>query len=525
MILLFQLSVLSLLFPLALSFQVIAPSTVTIGKAAQVQWIRHNGDPSSFSLLLRRDNQDRGGMLIITITSTSDSQGTADFTSDEQTNYLIQIISDLQPLQGNQQPKQILATSSKISAVQDSNPSQTSTQTTSTTSTSSSQTTSKATPPSTNTSTDRGGNSNNGGADKSESTSSSEGGNTAGTVAGTVANTDAGRSVTAGQAQGTQDTGSGLPSLTTISTPATGTPTDSNAPSSSVSTTTGEPPQTGGPSQKTNVGVIVGTLIGGLLFLFLIFSLLFLYNRRKRRQQTLEYAFRRDLMTRNVEGAERSISFHSVSPSEFNTPGPTNRALRTSQMSSGGLTTYQKYWENQPQDSNQPREAQPMANNTNSSNNNNRNQNEESSNHVHTSNPSTNTFTSSSSLSVFYTAVPKPPQPALAPGFTFPTRAADTPTTPQTTTTTSTSTKTDRQIAIQNKMNQLRSQMIALQSRNARGSGFTEDSKSASEQGGSEREEIEKIREELERLGEIMNSGWALRRTESGGEVPAGLRA
>lgn len=112
----------------------------------------------------------------------------------------------------------------------------------------------------------------------------------------------------------------------------------------------------------------------------------------------------------------------------------------------------------------------------------------------------------SSSPSVFYTAVPKPAAAQLAPGFTFPPVKA-----PEVQ-------LTDRQLAIQNKMQQLRRRLVILQSRNTRGSWNSDEA--VSEESLQERDEINQIREELERLSEIMNSGWALRQTN---DVPAGL--
>ncbi|KAJ8091153.1 hypothetical protein PM082_024582 [Marasmius tenuissimus] len=561
------------LLPLVASFAVEAPNQVTVGKSAEVKWIRHNGDTSSFSLLLRRNDQDHGGVLITTIRSTQASQGTAQFTTDQATNYLIEVITDLSELADDQQPQRILASSSTIKSVQDSNPPAT-TQNPPPASTATQQTTQQTTPrptatttsPSTSTTTtSRSGDSNNnaGGAQTQTSsqtqTTGTEGNDNPGSISasGTGGEATSTGSSPTSESPSNLSTNSGsppaggdssIPATSTGSGTGTGpTPTDSSSP---------EPPLAGATSKKNNLGVILGSVFGGLLFILLIFILLFAYNRRKRRQLTREFAFRRDLMVarpspdmEEQRSSENSrMSFWPVEQSYKSTDFTGESSTRETHVSSSdsfteGLQAYQNYWNSQP----------------------------ETLNTIHTSNLSASTGTStnaSSSPSVFYTAVPQGraaaaqvpqvPQPLyqtpraalqqqqqplyqtgqplyqtstqqplyqtqqLAPGFTFPARPVSS--TISRTVSTPTSTQTDRQTAIQNKINQLRIQMTQLQAENARGSGSS--GGSTYSDGGDKvqnREGIQRIREEIGRLEEIMNSSWA-RRNESAGDLPAGLR-
>ncbi|KAL0569117.1 hypothetical protein V5O48_012853 [Marasmius crinis-equi] len=513
------------LLPLVASFALTVPGQVIVGKPAQVQWIRHNGDPSSFSLLLRRNDQDHGGTLITTIRSTPDSQGSAQFTVDQATSYLIEIVLDLTPVADDQVPI-VRATSSTIIAVQDSNPPDT-TQSNSPTNapTTAPQTTEKTSTSSSSapaSSSSGGSNNNAGGAQTSTASTPTFGGNT-------VTGSNSAAESTTGSGEG----GSGSNTITS---------TESNTAASPTTTSSSpEPPPSGGTSKRSNVGLIVGCVFAGLIFILIVCCLLFTYNRHKRRKHTRAFAFRRDLMVRpSLDSGSRSpdmqerrssgaqISFWPVEGSynttDFTGSGTQETGMSRSDSMQRDLETYQNYWNSQP-NSNEGLNPSPG----------------------HASMPSESTR-ASSSPSVFYTAVPQPvyqtPSPNPPPqqplyqtqaryspefntGFTFPSRPSPSANSP--TVSTPPSTRTDRQIAIQNKMNQLRTQLIVLQSRSARGSGFTDDSSYSSDgvvsgDKSRDREEIVRIREELDRLGEIMNSGWALRRGESGGDVPAGLR-
>ncbi|KAL0062844.1 hypothetical protein AAF712_010300 [Marasmius tenuissimus] len=580
------------LLPLVASFAVEAPNQVTVGKSAEVKWIRHNGDTSSFSLLLRRNDQDHGGVLITTIRSTQASQGTAQFTTDQATNYLIEVITDLSELADDQQPQRILASSSTIKSVQDSNPPATTQNI-----------------PLLQSSSNFHGHPADYAADHPKADShnhlafdeyhhnftfwvmlsfvrrftsliktsivirittqvvlkhkrrakhnqraqkgmaipaSGTGGEATSTGSSPTSESPSNLSTNSGSPPAGGD--SSIPATSTGSGTGTGpTPTDSSSP---------EPPLAGATSKKNNLGVILGSVFGGLLFILLIFILLFAYNRRKRRQLTREFAFRRDLMVarpspdmEEQRSSENSrMSFWPVEQSYKSTDFTGESSTRETHVSSSdsfteGLQAYQNYWNSQP----------------------------ETLNTIHTSNLSASTGTStnaSSSPSVFYTAVPQGraaaaqvpqvPQPLyqtpraalqqqqqplyqtgqplyqtstqqplyqtqqLAPGFTFPARPVSS--TISRTVSTPTSTQTDRQTAIQNKINQLRIQMTQLQSENARGSGSS--GGSTYSDGGDKvqnREGIQRIREEIGRLEEIMNSSWA-RRNESAGDLPAGLR-
>ncbi|KAK7027897.1 hypothetical protein VNI00_015113 [Paramarasmius palmivorus] len=111
-------SVLSIL-PIALSFQIVVPGTITADSRAVAEWKRTEGDPSTFGLLLRTHHQLNGGGLL-TVVSTSDFAGQITFTAKVETQYLFEIVTDTSPFGPNDQPKQILATSNGFSAVRDS---------------------------------------------------------------------------------------------------------------------------------------------------------------------------------------------------------------------------------------------------------------------------------------------------------------------------------------------------------------------------------------------------------------------
>ncbi|KAL0062829.1 hypothetical protein AAF712_010284 [Marasmius tenuissimus] len=311
------------LLPLVASFAVEAPNQVTVGKSAEVKWIRHNGDTSSFSLLLRRNDQDHGGVLITTIRSTQASQGTAQFTTDQATNYLIEVITDLSELADDQQPQRILASSSTIKSVQDSNPPATTQNF-------------HGHPADYPADYPKADSHNHLAFDKYHHNftfwvmlsfvrgftllikpsivtriitqvvlklkrrakhkrrvqkgitipASGTGGEATSTGSSPTSESPSNLSTNSGSPPAGGD--SSIPATSTGSGTGTGpTPTDSSSP---------EPPLAGATSKKNNLGVILGSVFGGLLFILLIFILLFAYNRRKRRQLTREFAFRRDLM-------------------------------------------------------------------------------------------------------------------------------------------------------------------------------------------------------------------------------------
>ncbi|KAK7442530.1 hypothetical protein VKT23_016128 [Stygiomarasmius scandens] len=97
------------------AFQVQCPTSVQAGQATQCNWIRTSGDGSSFGLLLREITQDHGGTLVTTVKNTNQDQGTFQVTFPDPSQYLLEVVRNLEPVPSNEVP-QILASSSTITA-------------------------------------------------------------------------------------------------------------------------------------------------------------------------------------------------------------------------------------------------------------------------------------------------------------------------------------------------------------------------------------------------------------------------
>ncbi|KAF5378009.1 hypothetical protein D9757_009853 [Collybiopsis confluens] len=290
------------------------PSSATVNTASSATLVRDSGDSTSFSLLLRLVEQN-GGSTIKTFPSEQGTSIPFSFTPTQTGSFIIEVISNLQPISDTQQPDKIFASSSKFIVIAENDdaqspPATTSTsdsENTSTSSLSSSDTASSTNPPSTQTAV--GGNQKDTAQTSSTSSTSSAKGSSNGSPNGsssTISSTSVFPSATTIGSPSSTGSGSGQGALATGSTPGSISTSSSDSGSSSNSPTsetsspgsTGTSNPAGATSHSSKTGMIVGIVFGILAFVAICLALLIAYMRNRRRKRT--DAFERQLMFRQM---------------------------------------------------------------------------------------------------------------------------------------------------------------------------------------------------------------------------------
>ncbi|THV05867.1 hypothetical protein K435DRAFT_62137 [Dendrothele bispora CBS 962.96] len=261
--------------PGAFAFQVQCPTSVQTGQAVQCTWIRTSGDGSSFGLLLRETTQDHGGTLVTTVENTSQDQGSFQVTFPDATQYLLEVVKNLEPVPSDQVP-QILASSSTITAKSNTQ-----------------QQPSPADPTS-----DSGGNSSNSNG-QSQQTSTSSSVRTPGNLfpSPSPSSGDVGSSSTGDNSEGSGTSPAPSSPLSTQSSSSPGSPLQ---PTSSIT------PGGSSSSSSNKLALIIGLTLGLLTFVLLLLALLIFLLRRRRRYATT--VFYREKM------GGRRLVFSSGSP-------------------------------------------------------------------------------------------------------------------------------------------------------------------------------------------------------------------
>ncbi|KAF5344414.1 hypothetical protein D9758_015471 [Tetrapyrgos nigripes] len=98
------------------AFQVQCPSPARVNEPTECKWIRTNGDPLTFGLLLRNNTQDHGGDLVDIVQGSNDDSRTFNVTFPDAGQYLLEVVSNTEPVASDAVP-QVLASSSTIEAV------------------------------------------------------------------------------------------------------------------------------------------------------------------------------------------------------------------------------------------------------------------------------------------------------------------------------------------------------------------------------------------------------------------------
>ncbi|KIK60020.1 hypothetical protein GYMLUDRAFT_244803 [Collybiopsis luxurians FD-317 M1] len=92
------------------------PSTATVNETSFAKLIIDSGDPTSFSLLLR-NSLDAGGEILDTFQSVTGTGTGFGFKPTQTGIFMIEVISNLQPISENQEPDNVFAASSTFNVV------------------------------------------------------------------------------------------------------------------------------------------------------------------------------------------------------------------------------------------------------------------------------------------------------------------------------------------------------------------------------------------------------------------------